>query len=173
MILRICTECNGQFPAPTQYEGQRVCFSCYHWHRANGWLGKTMEEQRKYHPAIVQWVEGEAASTAADFRRSIFEGEPPLRRAHLSIRLVRFELRILATNIDVVGVKLGKPDCGTTLLAECEGEILPLLTQLSRASMAWRLACDWRKKFYDALRGVREEKRFRDAARRQNVVAGA
>ncbi len=173
MILKICTECNGQFPAPEQYEGQRVCFSCYHWHRANEWLGKTMEEQRKYHPAVVQWVEGEATSTAADFRRSIFEGEPPLRRAHLPIRLVRFELRILATNIDVVCSKLGRGDRGTALLAQCEAELLPLLAQLSKASFAWRLACDWQKKFYDALRGVREEKRFRDAGRRQNTMAGA
>ena len=173
MVLKICTECRGQFPVPEQCLGQRICFSCHHWYKANQWLKRTIEEQRHYHPTIVSWVEGEVQSTAADFQRSIALHEPPLLRAHLPIRLVRFELRIIAANIDVVCGKLGKPARGTALFSQCEAEILPFITQLSRASFVWRSVCDWRKKFYDVLREVREEKHFRDAGRMQKTTAGA
>lgn len=172
MGLNVCQECNGKFPAPSQYEGQQVCFTCYHWSKASEWLEKAIKEQRNHHPAVVRKVEHEFAWAAEDFRRSIAQGQLPLYRAHLPIRLVRLELSIAAANMDVVCAKIQKPPLGTQLLAQCESEILALIQQQNTASVVWQTICARRREFYAALRDLRAQKRLWDVEREQRVAAG-
>ena len=172
MILKICPECKGQFPVPEESE-QQICFTCHHWQKACQWIEKTIAIQRQYHPQVVAAVEEEYAAARADFGRSVFFKERPLDRAHLPIRVVRLEARIIAVNIDCVCGKMGKPPMGSVLLERCENEVLLALADKERASDAWRLAGVWRGRFFDALRSVREEKRLWDAGREQVVPAGA
>ena len=171
MIIKICPECRGQFPAPRSE--QQICFTCHHWQKACQWIEKTIAIQRQYHAQVVALVEEEYAAARGDFGRSVFFKERPLDRAHLPIRVVRLEARIIAVNIDCVCGKMGKPPAGSALLEKCEDEVLLALADKERASDAWRLAGVWRGKFLDALRSVREEKRLWDAGREQVVPAGA
>ncbi|MFA6495006.1 MAG: hypothetical protein WC246_01830 [Candidatus Paceibacterota bacterium] len=171
MVIRKCGECRQPFPVPHEYPEQTICFSCYHWHKASSWLEKTIDTQRCYHPAVVAVVEGEWAMARADFQHSIFLKERPLDRAHLPIRLVRLEMRIMVANIDVVCAKLGKSARGTVLFEQYEREIMRAFGE--GASAGWKAACAGRKKIFDALRSARDEKRLCDAGRNQSLVAGA
>ncbi len=172
MALKICTECGGRFPVHEQHADQEICFTCFHWTRAVEWLERTIVIQRMHHPEVVASVDRERIMTVQDFGCSIFAKDLPIARAHLPIRLVRLECRIVAADVDVVCGKLGLTPHGSAMLRRLEEETLELLGA-GRFSAAWQVACVWRKRLYAALKEVREAKRLRDAERRVNTMAGA
>jgi hypothetical protein len=151
----------------------KICFSCFHWHKACQWIDTTIDMQRAYHPDIVAAVEREYASARADFRRSILAKERPLARAPIPIRLVRLELRILAADIDALCQKIAARPLGSLFLSQCDDEMRRNCELGEGPSASWKTICAWRENFLDTLWSVREEKRSREEADEPKATAGA
>jgi len=164
MLSILCDECHQPFSVPRERTRHyTTCPSCFHWKEASRWLERTINAQRTYHPAIVSAVEEEYIAARVDFQRSVFLRELPVQRAHIPIRLIRLECRIVAANIDAVCRKARIVQRGSELLALAEDEPARLL-RAKQFSMAWRTACGWRDRLRAELAKVRTAKQFYDVS---------